>query len=102
MADALLEKGLATIAPDAPPFPGGCWNPPHDAPLVAFGMEEVRRKLGLSQLPLLGLGASSGGVLLAHLPRQGVIFKALHFNVSPGARLAQILASSGVPAGLAR
>lgn len=89
MADAVLERGFAALAPDSQPFPGGCWRPAVDAAPVAVGLAQLLQQLGLGQVPLYGVGASSGGVLLSVLAgQQGIAFKALHFNVSPGAATA--------------
>lgn len=89
MTSILLNRSFAAVAFTAQPATGLCWHPRKDSPLVANALNLFITMHGLQSVPIYGLGASSGGVVLADLAsRFKISFAGVYFCVSPGGALA--------------
>lgn len=96
MTTHLLQRRMLLLVPDAQWAVDSCWHPQVDAGLVTVAVGSFLAASGLSDLPLYGLGISSGGVALEALvaTKIGAMaptlpFRGLHFNVSPGGAYVQ-------------
>lgn len=85
MVQKLFARGFAVVAPaEQPNAPGGCWVPTIDTAPVYAAMTQFLNTRGLNQLPLYGIGLSSGGGMAVSLAAAGLPFAGLHLNSSPG------------------
>ena len=89
MTKQALARGYAVLAPEASDTNTYCYSSTTDTQPVLNILGNWTMQQGLQDLPVFGLGISSGGALLLRLPRHSRVLKGIVAGARAGALRAQ-------------